>query len=114
VRLRFTDLPDCEAPVARLRIEGTVLDGVEIAALAAALERSFQVKGALSAFRRRTRGWRLAPGALGDFRPLLREISGRILPDGSIADDASVALARIRREMERQRHRHPGFARTIP
>ena len=105
VRLRFTDLPDCEAPVARLRIEGTVLDGVEIAALAAALERSFQVKGALSAFPEAYPRLATRAGALGDFRPLLREISGRILPDGSIADDASVALARIRREMERQRHR---------
>ena len=105
VRLRFTDLPDCEAPVARLRIEGTVLDGVEIAALAAALERSFQVKGALSAFPAAYPRLAARAGALGDFRPLLREISGRILPDGSIADDASVALARIRREMERQRHR---------
>ena len=105
VRLRFTDLPDCEAPVARLRIEGTVLDGVEIAALAAALERAFQVKGALSAFPAAYPRLAARAGALGDFRPLLREISGRILPDGSIADDASVALARIRREMERQRHR---------
>ncbi|MGD0578036.1 MAG: endonuclease MutS2, partial [Bryobacteraceae bacterium] len=99
VRLRFSDLPDCEAPVAKLRIEGTVLDGLEIGALAAALERSFQVKGALTGFSAAYPRLAARAGALGDFRPLLREISGRILPDGSIADDASVALARIRREM---------------
>ncbi len=105
VRLRFSDLPDCEAPTAKLRIEGAVLEGLEIAALAAALERSFQVKGALSAFSKDYPRLAARAGALGDFRPLLREISGRILPDGSVADDASVALARTRREMERQRKR---------
>ncbi len=35
VRLRFSDLPDCESAAGRLRIEGTVLDGTEIASLAA-------------------------------------------------------------------------------
>ena len=105
VRLRFTDLPDCEASVAKLRIEGTVLDGLEIAALDAVLERSFQVKGALSGFASAYPRLAARAGALGDFRPVLREISGKILPDGGVADDASVALARIRREMERQRRR---------
>ena len=105
VRLRFTELPDCEASVAKLRIEGTVLDGLEIAALASVLERSFQVKGALTGFSAAYPRLAARAGALGDFRPVLREISGKILPDGTVADEASVALARIRREIERQRHR---------
>jgi DNA mismatch repair protein MutS2 len=35
-------------------------------------------------------------------RPLLDSLNARILPDGTLADDASPELRRIRREMERQ------------
>jgi DNA mismatch repair protein MutS2 len=104
VRLRFTDLPDCDAAAAKLRIEGTVLEGIEIASLAAVLERASQVKSTLSGFAVTYPRLAARAAALGDFRPALREISGKILPNGSVADDASVALARIRREKERQRH----------
>ena len=103
VRLRFTDLPDCDAAAAKLRIEGAVLDGVEIAALASVLERATHVKSTLSGLAANYPRLAGRAASLGDFRPALREISGKILPDGSVADDASVALARIRREMERQR-----------
>ena len=37
---------------------------------------------------------------MADFRGLLREIGGKVLPNGSIADDASVALHRLRRDIE--------------
>ena len=40
---------------------------------------------------------------IGDFRALLKDLEGKILPDGSVADHASVALARLRRDIERQR-----------
>ena len=39
---------------------------------------------------------------IGEFRTLLREISGKVLPNGTVADNASVALNRLRREIERQ------------
>ena len=39
---------------------------------------------------------------MADFRGLLREIGGKVLPNGLIADDASVALHRIRRDIDRQ------------
>lgn len=107
-RLRFTDLPDCDAAAAKLRIEGAVLEGVEIAALAAVLERASQVKSTLAAFGANYPRLSARASSLGDFRPALREISGKILPDGSVADDASVALARIRREMERQKRNITG------
>jgi DNA mismatch repair protein MutS2 len=42
---------------------------------------------------------------IGEFRPLLRGISGNLLPDGTLADDASVALRRLRRDVERQHRR---------
>ena len=34
---------------------------------------------------------------------LLRDLEGKILPDGSVADHASVALGRLRRDIERQK-----------
>jgi DNA mismatch repair protein MutS2 len=39
----------------------------------------------------------------GSLRPLAESIERKILPDGSLADDASPELARIRREQDRQR-----------
>ena len=39
---------------------------------------------------------------MADFRGLLREIGGKVLPNGSIADDASVALNRLRRDIDKQ------------
>lgn len=41
--------------------------------------------------------------AIGEFRPLLRDLAGKILPDGALADHASPELARLRRDVERQR-----------
>lgn len=43
-----------------------------------------------------------APLLAVDLRPLLESLRGRMLPDGSLADDASPELRRIRREIERQ------------
>jgi DNA mismatch repair protein MutS2 len=40
---------------------------------------------------------------VADFRPLLAELEGKILPDGSIDSSASRELARIRRSIERLR-----------
>ena len=40
---------------------------------------------------------------VADFRPLLAELEGKILPDGSIDSSASPELARIRRAIERLR-----------
>jgi DNA mismatch repair protein MutS2 len=37
-----------------------------------------------------------------DFAPLLRQLRGKIEPDGTLSDDASPELRRIRRAMERQ------------
>ena len=102
-RLRFTDLSDTDAATARLRIEGAVLDSLEIYAILALLERASEVRGALlpvaDGYPRMSQ---LASG-IGEFRPILRDLNGKVLPDGTVSDEASVALARIRRDIERQR-----------
>src|SRR5215813_7623012 len=43
-----------------------------------------------------------APLLTSDLRPLVESLRKKILPDGTLTDDASPELRRIRREMERQ------------
>jgi DNA mismatch repair protein MutS2 len=45
----------------------------------------------------------LSEGLSGSLRPLAESIERKIQPDGSLADDASPELGRIRREQDRQR-----------
>lgn len=100
VRLRFSDLPDCAEAAAKVRIEGAVLDGVELQELLTVLSRAMEAKSALE-----HQGRRLAAivTGLADCRAVLHSLDGMLLPDGTLADDASPALARLRRELVRQR-----------
>jgi DNA mismatch repair protein MutS2 len=90
------------------RLDGAALEGTEINSLLAVVERlaawRTQLKPSPGAA---ARGWTAiaslsSPLAERDFAPLLRELRGKIEPDGSLADDASSELRRIRRAMERQ------------
>ncbi len=102
-RLRFTELEDVSEAVSRVRIEGAVLEGLEILALRAWLVRATDFRQGLSeAPHRFPLLWARAEG-IADFRPLLRALDGKIRPDGSLEDDASVALRRIRQELARQK-----------
>jgi DNA mismatch repair protein MutS2 len=103
-RLRFEGIPNPAAPAAKLRIEGAVLDGLEIAALAGLMERASEIRNGLAAHGGRFPRLASQAAALADFRGVLRDLSGKLNPDGSVSDSASVALARIRRDMERQRN----------
>jgi DNA mismatch repair protein MutS2 len=103
IRVDFGGLPDSQTAVHKLRIEGSSLDPKEIYDVFALLDRAADAKSVLTAAAERFP--RLGKRALniGDFRGLLRELDGKILPDGSVADNASVALARLRRDIERQK-----------
>lgn len=98
-RIRFSDLPDVADSAAKLRIEGAVLDGKELYELSLVLARASEAKTILE---RQSSGLSRRVSNLPDLRPLLREIAGKILPDGTVSDDASVALARLRRDRVRQ------------
>jgi DNA mismatch repair protein MutS2 len=103
IRIDFSGLPDVELPVQKLRIEGASLDPKEIFDLFLLLDRAADAKSLLTAAAERfPRLGRRAHG-IGDFRGLLHDLAGKILPDGSVADNASVALARVRRDIERQK-----------
>jgi DNA mismatch repair protein MutS2 len=103
VRLRFTDIPDLQAAAQKLRIEGAVLDGKEIFDLLSLVDRASDARMLLTATADRFPRLAKKASAMGDLRGLVHDLAGKILPDGSVSDDASVALHRIRRGIERQK-----------
>lgn len=102
-RLRFTDLEDVSEATARVRIEGAVLDGLEILAVRAWLMRATDFRQGLADSPHRFPLLWAKADQIADFRPLLRALDGKIRPDGSLEDDASVALKRLRQELARQK-----------
>ncbi len=103
IRVDFGGLPDLEGAVNKLHIEGARLEPKEIFDLFLLLDRAADAKSVLTAAAGRFA--RLGRRALiiGDFRGLLQDLNGKILPDGTVSDHASVALARLRRDIERQK-----------
>ncbi|MGH9655454.1 MAG: endonuclease MutS2 [Bryobacteraceae bacterium] len=102
IRLRFDQLRDLEGPLGVLQIEGAALTGSQILDLFHSLAIAGEYRAALlSVAERYPRLARLAR-QLADLRDLARRFERVFLPDGSLSDDASPALARIRREIGRQ------------
>jgi DNA mismatch repair protein MutS2 len=103
IRIDFGGLPDMEAAVHKLHIEGASLEPREIFDLFLLLDRSADAKSLLTAAAERFPRLGRRAQTIGDFRGLLHDLQGKILPDGTVSDHASVALARLRRDMERQK-----------
>ncbi|MEX2262900.1 MAG: endonuclease MutS2 [Bryobacteraceae bacterium] len=101
--LNFGSLPDLSLAVRKLHIEGAGLDPEEIVHLLQFLDLAADSKSNLTAAAGRFPKLGERGRRLGDFTQLLKDLRGKILPDGTVPDDASVALARIRREIEKQR-----------
>ena len=95
-------LPDLTAALARLRVEGVVWNGAELLAGAQLLRSSRRTREALKDERRPTLARAvLAPLAdrLIAVKPLEDAIERTFENDGSVRDDASPALRRVRREL---------------
>ena len=103
IRIEFGGFPDLTEAVQKLRIEGASLEGKEIFDLFGALDRAADAKSVLNAVAERFPRLGARAQSIGDFRALLKDLEGKIQPDGSVSDHASVALARLRRDIERQR-----------
>lgn len=103
VRISFGDIDDPREAVARLRIEGATLDGLEIYQLIRVLDLASHVRSSLTTAAGRFP--RLAAQAqnIADLRDLSNDLTGKVLPSGLLADHASVALGRLRREIEKQK-----------
>ena len=102
VRLRFDQLREIESSLRTLHVEGASLGGREIMdlfhTLAVAGEHRTILLGVSERYPRLAR----RAHNLADLRDLARRYQRVFLPDGSLADEASVALGRIRRDIERQ------------
>ena len=103
IRISFNGLPDLTEASEKLRIEGATLEPRELFDLISLLDRAADARSILNAVAERFSRLGARGSAIGDFRPLLADIEGKVLPDGSIADTASVALNRLRRDIERQK-----------
>ena len=104
----FGGLFDPTALLDKARIEGAALESIEILDLLAVAERIAAWRNLLNPPPTATRyEWpgiaELSSPLLDhELAPLLRLLRGKIEPDGSLNDDASPELRRIRRAMERQ------------
>jgi len=113
-QLSFSGIPDTAAVVAKLRIEGSVLEPLELLAVIVLLEKAEQVRQALAAYAAAFPLLARRAAEIADFRETVKAVSGKILPDGTIADHASPMLARVRRDMERQRRQiHESLERFL-
>lgn len=102
IRIRFDSLPDVSTSLPMLRIEGAGLEARQLLELTRLLEQAGEIRALLNiaAEKYPRLGSRVA--AIFDPRSILRDLSGKILPDASLADNASVALQRLRRDIEKQ------------
>ena len=102
VRLRFDQLREIGPSIRVLQVSGARLDGQEILDLFKTLALAGEYRGYLLNVQNRyprlgKRGLQLA-----DLRDLARRWERAFNPDGTLSDDASVALRRIRRDIEKQ------------
>ena len=107
----FNGLFDTTTLLEKARIEGSALEAVEILNMLNVAERVAAWRNLFaSAEAARNNGLASAASIAAltaplleyDLAPLLRSLRGKIEPDGSLSDDASPELRRIRRAMERQ------------
>jgi DNA mismatch repair protein MutS2 len=100
---RFQGLRDMRAAAARLRAEGSVLEPLQILGLIELLDRAEQLRTQLGV--QATQFPKLAAyaGRFADMSAMLREISGKIRPDGELEDHASPTLSRLRRQIDQHR-----------
>jgi len=103
IRINFSSIPDLTEAVNKLRIEGAVLEPKEIADVLTFLDRAADARSILNSVTERFPRLGRRAQSIGEFRALLNDLAGKIAPDGSVPDHASVALGRLRRDIERQK-----------
>jgi DNA mismatch repair protein MutS2 len=102
IRVRFDSLPDVSTSLPMLRIEGAALDAKQLLELTRLLEQAGEIRSLINIAAEKYPRLGARATAIFDPRSILRDLSGKILPDASVADDASVALQRLRRDIEKQ------------
>ncbi|HWF07517.1 MAG TPA: endonuclease MutS2 [Bryobacteraceae bacterium] len=103
IRIHFNGLPDVTPSIQKLHIEGAALEPREIFELIGFLDRAADAASFLNAAGERFPLLAAMARGIGDFRPLLKEIEGKIQADGTVLDSASPHLHRLRKDIERQK-----------
>ena len=104
IRVRFDSIAELGPTLTRLRIEGATLDASEIYELSRLLDLASEARATLLSAAEKFPRLAAHAAKIADLRELAQELRGKFLPGGTLADDASVALGRLRRECEKQRH----------
>jgi len=102
IRIRFDSLPDISTSLPMLRIEGAALEAKQLLELTRLLEQAGEIRSLLNIAAEKYPRLGARAAAIFDPRSILRDLSGKILPDATLADDASVALQRLRRDIDKQ------------
>ncbi len=103
-RWSFSELSDPEEALARLRIEGTVLDPLVLLELARLCEQASDARAAVSAEREAAPVlWETVENLPRTLPGLASRVFSKILPSGELDDRASPELARIRSDIVRMR-----------
>ena len=103
IRISFGEIADPAQAVQRLRIEGATLEGQDIFELTRVLDLAAEARSILTSAAARFPRLAAYGASIADLRELAHDLSGKILPGGALADHASVALGRLRRDAEKQR-----------
>jgi DNA mismatch repair protein MutS2 len=103
IRINLNGLPDVTLSIQKLHIEGAALEPREIFDLIAFLDRAADAASFLTAAGERFPLLAKRAHGIGDFRPLLKEVEGKIQGDGTVLDSASPHLNRLRRDIEKQK-----------
>ncbi len=106
-RFEFGGLPEVERLVAKSRITGAALETTDIRDVVQLVDRASEwreiVRQPPAAMRAEWTTVASLSQAIADFTDFLRAFRNKILPDGTLDDRASPELARIRREIEKQK-----------
>jgi DNA mismatch repair protein MutS2 len=103
-RWSFSELSDPAEALARLRIEGTILEPLTLLELARLCEQAADARAAVSAEREAAAVlWEVVEGLPRTLPGLAARVFSKILPSGELDDRASPELARIRADIVRMR-----------
>jgi DNA mismatch repair protein MutS2 len=106
-RFEFSGLLPTAQLVAKSRIQGAVLETTEIRDVVLIVDRAAEWREISlhppASMKREWRAVSTLSAQIADFNDFLRFFRNKIQPDGTLEDHASPELARIRREIERQR-----------
>ncbi len=100
---KFRGIEDIRAAVDQLSTENAPLEAGEIRDVLGVLNRAEEIRRVLHIERVRLPLMGAYGERLAEFKPLLRELAGKILPSGEISSSASSELSKIRRHIESQR-----------